>query len=447
MNQFVGNIENEDIYSALLFRINLNLNLLTSSSSNFAFLAKFIFSLNNHCRQLSGKEREDVKVDVIPQLKFINKMKHNFLIFFYFMVNEYEVSCDGMKGYLTPCLGETNPPIFRSPAKGMEDILNKKSCEITDLDQSCVSFSSSSLEILSICILVTFAISDTHATPYAEIMIWLSRRRIFSSGVWSESEHYGVNIRNFLNDCFEDRINTTSKEEDIYSALLFRINLNLNLLTSSSSNFAFLAKFIFSLNNHCRQLSGKEREDVKVDVIPQLKFINKMKHNFLIFFYFMVNEYEVSCDGMKGYLTPCLGETNPPIFRSPAKGMEDILNKKSCEITDLDQSCVSFSSSSLEILSICILVTFAISDTHATPYAEIMIWLSRRRIFSSGVWSESEHYGVNIRNFLNDCFEDRINTTSKGMGIIILYNKVGLSLSLRCPHQQEGMGIFFHVAT
>ncbi|CAG7898429.1 unnamed protein product, partial [Brassica rapa] len=71
-------------------------------------------------------EREDVKVDVRPQLKFINKMKHNFLIFFYFMVDEYEVSCDGMKGYLTPCLGETNPPIFRSPAKGMEDILNKK---------------------------------------------------------------------------------------------------------------------------------------------------------------------------------------------------------------------------------------------------------------------------------------------------------------------------------
>ena len=146
---------------------------------------------------------------------------------------------------------------------------------------------------------------------------------------------------------------------------------------------------------------------------------------------------------MKGYLTPCLGETNPPIFRSPAKGMEDILNKKSCEITDLDQkfiltfkgsawqlsqslslsyfyntiSCVSFSSSSLEILSICILVMFAISDTHATPYAEIMIWLSRRRRFSSGVWSESEHYGVNIRNFLNDCFEDRINTTSKGSNL------------------------------
>jgi 5'-3' exoribonuclease 2 len=30
---------------------------------------------------------------------------------------------DGMNGYLSPCAGDTHPPIFRSPVVGMEDIL------------------------------------------------------------------------------------------------------------------------------------------------------------------------------------------------------------------------------------------------------------------------------------------------------------------------------------
>ncbi|KAF2565663.1 hypothetical protein F2Q68_00024698 [Brassica cretica] len=33
---------------------------------------------------------------------------------------------DGMKGYLSPCSGETHPLIFRSPVKGMEGILTNQ---------------------------------------------------------------------------------------------------------------------------------------------------------------------------------------------------------------------------------------------------------------------------------------------------------------------------------
>ncbi|KAL0724607.1 hypothetical protein Bca4012_039206 [Brassica carinata] len=40
-----------------------------------------------------------------------------------------------MKGYLTPCSGETHPPIFRSPVKGRKASGPTKPCENTDLDQ------------------------------------------------------------------------------------------------------------------------------------------------------------------------------------------------------------------------------------------------------------------------------------------------------------------------
>uniref|UniRef100_A0A1J3FKE4 5'-3' exoribonuclease n=1 Tax=Noccaea caerulescens TaxID=107243 RepID=A0A1J3FKE4_NOCCA len=65
-------------------------------------LAELIFSLDNHVRQLSERERVDIKVKIRPELS------------------------DGMNGYLTPCAGETHPPIFRSPIEGMEDILTNQ---------------------------------------------------------------------------------------------------------------------------------------------------------------------------------------------------------------------------------------------------------------------------------------------------------------------------------
>ncbi|KAG5381042.1 hypothetical protein IGI04_028884 [Brassica rapa subsp. trilocularis] len=65
-------------------------------------LAELIFSLDNHCRQLSEKERLYYKAKIRPELS------------------------DGMNGYLTPCSGETHPPVFRSPVEGKEDILDNQ---------------------------------------------------------------------------------------------------------------------------------------------------------------------------------------------------------------------------------------------------------------------------------------------------------------------------------
>ncbi|CAF1914477.1 unnamed protein product [Brassica napus] len=76
------------------------------------------------CKKL--KEIEEGKVNIGPELRFINQMKNNFLIFFNLTVDECEISCDGMKGYLRPCPGETHPLIFRSPVKGMEGILTNQ---------------------------------------------------------------------------------------------------------------------------------------------------------------------------------------------------------------------------------------------------------------------------------------------------------------------------------
>ncbi|WZZ77662.1 hypothetical protein YC2023_098234 [Brassica napus] len=77
-------------------------------------------------KSVEPAEIEEGKVNIEPELRFINQMKNNFLIFFNLTVDEYEVSCDGMKGYLSPCSGETHPLIFRSPVKGMEGILTNQ---------------------------------------------------------------------------------------------------------------------------------------------------------------------------------------------------------------------------------------------------------------------------------------------------------------------------------
>ncbi|CAN7065781.1 unnamed protein product, partial [Brassica rapa subsp. trilocularis] len=65
-----------------------------------------------------------------PELRCINQMKNNFLIFFFnfatFKIFPICFLIDGMKGYLTPCSGETHSPIFRSLIYGMEDILTNQ---------------------------------------------------------------------------------------------------------------------------------------------------------------------------------------------------------------------------------------------------------------------------------------------------------------------------------
>ncbi|CAH8384721.1 unnamed protein product [Eruca vesicaria subsp. sativa] len=63
---------------------------------------------------------------------------------------------------------------------------------------------------------------------------------------------------------------------------------------------------------------------------------------------------------------------------------------------------IFFTITSTTINSICMFIEFAISIIHATPYAEIMIWLVRRRRFPSGVWFEIENYRKNIHNSSSD---------------------------------------------
>lgn len=49
-------------------------------------LAELVFSLDNHCRQLSARERVDFKVKIKPKLRFV---KRNPICLFYdFVVNE-----------------------------------------------------------------------------------------------------------------------------------------------------------------------------------------------------------------------------------------------------------------------------------------------------------------------------------------------------------------------
>ncbi|XP_010427583.1 PREDICTED: uncharacterized protein LOC104712386 isoform X1 [Camelina sativa] len=77
---------------------------------------------------------------------------------------------------------------------------------------------------------------------------------------------------------------------------------------------------------------------------------------------------------------------------------------------------IFFTITSTTINSICMLIEFSISVIHATPYAEIMIWLVRRERFPSGVWFELEHCGEHIlESSSNNASEDRSSTDSKNL--------------------------------
>ncbi|KAF3446762.1 hypothetical protein FNV43_RR11942 [Rhamnella rubrinervis] len=65
-------------------------------------LSVCIYSLDNHCKQLTDKERATVKEPIDPK------------------------QSEGMNGYLSPCGGEPCPPVFRSPVAGMEDIMHNQ---------------------------------------------------------------------------------------------------------------------------------------------------------------------------------------------------------------------------------------------------------------------------------------------------------------------------------
>ncbi|CAK9178431.1 unnamed protein product [Ilex paraguariensis] len=65
-------------------------------------LSPYIFSLDDHCKQLTEKERVDFKEQLDPS------------------------ASGGMCGYISLCAGDPCPPIFRSPVTGMEDIMDNQ---------------------------------------------------------------------------------------------------------------------------------------------------------------------------------------------------------------------------------------------------------------------------------------------------------------------------------
>ncbi|KAM7517253.1 hypothetical protein LguiA_006836 [Lonicera macranthoides] len=65
-------------------------------------LSPYIFSLDDRCKQLTDKERSEVKEQINTG------------------------ASGGMNGYLSLCAGDPCPPIFRSPVGGMQDIMDNQ---------------------------------------------------------------------------------------------------------------------------------------------------------------------------------------------------------------------------------------------------------------------------------------------------------------------------------
>ncbi|XP_057973124.1 5'-3' exoribonuclease 3 isoform X2 [Malania oleifera] len=65
-------------------------------------LSPYIFSLDDHCKHMTDKERAEVKEQLDPG------------------------ASGGMNGYISLCSGDPCPPIFRSPVGGMEDIMDNQ---------------------------------------------------------------------------------------------------------------------------------------------------------------------------------------------------------------------------------------------------------------------------------------------------------------------------------
>ncbi|KAK2971467.1 hypothetical protein RJ640_020873 [Escallonia rubra] len=77
-------------------------------------LSPYIFSLDDRCKQLTDKERAEIREQLDPKAR---------------------ATCSGgMNGYISLCAGDPCPPIFRSPIDGMENIMdNQVICAIYKL--------------------------------------------------------------------------------------------------------------------------------------------------------------------------------------------------------------------------------------------------------------------------------------------------------------------------
>ncbi|CAL8099199.1 unnamed protein product [Prunus armeniaca] len=89
---------------------------------------------------------------------------------------------------------------------------------------------------------------------------------------------------------------TLTEEETRRNSVMFEM-----LFVTSSHP---LSVCIYSLDNRCKQLTDKERVEVKEQIDPKYS------------------------EGMNGYISPCTGEPCPPVFRSPVESMEDIMDNQ-----------------------------------------------------------------------------------------------------------------------
>ncbi|KAL6181118.1 hypothetical protein ACLB2K_047774 [Fragaria x ananassa] len=89
---------------------------------------------------------------------------------------------------------------------------------------------------------------------------------------------------------------TLTEEETRRNSMMFEM-----LFVSSSHP---LSVCIYFLDDCCRQLTDKDRVEAKQQIDP--------KYN----------------EGMNGYLSSCAGQSCPPVFRSPVKCMEDIMDNQ-----------------------------------------------------------------------------------------------------------------------
>ncbi|KAM5588063.1 5'-3' exoribonuclease 3 [Rosa sericea] len=99
---------------------------------------------------------------------------------------------------------------------------------------------------------------------------------------------------------------TLTEEETRRNSMMFEM-----LFVSSSHP---LSVCIYLLDDCCRHLTDKDRVEVKEQIDPKYS------------------------EGMNGYLSSCAGESCPPVFRSPVKCMEDIMdNQVICAIYSLPE--------------------------------------------------------------------------------------------------------------
>ncbi|XP_038715665.1 5'-3' exoribonuclease 3-like isoform X2 [Tripterygium wilfordii] len=94
-----------------------------------------------------------------------------------------------------------------------------------------------------------------------------------------------------------EKIEHTLTEEEVR-----RNSIMLDMLFVLSSHP--LSVSIYSLDNRSKQLTDQERANIKELIKPELS------------------------GGMNGYISPCAGDTHPPIFRSPVERMEDIMDNQ-----------------------------------------------------------------------------------------------------------------------